>query len=180
MRILDLFSGAGGAAEGYQQACEALGIPCHITGVDIAKQPRYPFEFVQGDALEYLAQHGSEFDFIHASPPCQQYSTCKNMPQNRTNTYPDLVVPVREALIRTGVPYVIENVVGAPLHTNIILCGSMFGLKVYRHRAFESSHMLFQPPHYKHTERTGGYRPGGAAVVATKTRLGRLYHGRWR
>jgi len=51
--------------------------------------------------------------------------------------------------------------VSAPLHTNIILCGSMFGLKVYRHRAFESSHMLFQPPHYKHTERTGGYRPGG-------------------
>ena len=161
IRILDLFCGAGGAAEGYRQALEVLGIKYEIVGVDIAKQPRYPFTFVQGDALEYLALHGSEFDFIHASPPCQQYSACKNIPQNRTNTYPDLVVPVREALIRTGVPYVIENVVSAPLHTNIILCGTMFGLKVYRHRAFESSLMLFQPAHFKHTERIGGYRPGG-------------------
>jgi len=162
LKFLDAFCGAGGATEGYRQACEALGIQCEITGVDIRPMPRYVGDrFIQADALEYLAQHWHEYDFIHASPPCQQYSACKNIPQNRTNTYPDLVVPVREALIRTGVPYVIENVVSAPLHTNIILCGSMFGLKVYRHRAFESSLMLFQPAHFKHTERIGGYRPGG-------------------
>ncbi len=160
MKILDLFSGAGGCAEGYRQACEALGIPCEITGVDIAPQPRYPFGFVQADAMEHLAQHGHEYDFIHASPPCQAYSTTKSM-HNKTREYPDLIAPIRELLIASGVPYVIENVMSAPLHTTIILCGTMFGLKVYRHRMFESSTMLFQPQHFKHTERIGGYRPGG-------------------
>ena len=161
MKILDLFCGAGGATRGYQQACEALGIACEITGVDIRPMPRYVGDrFVQADALEYLVEHGHEYDFIHASPPCQAYSTTKSMPY-KTKEYPDLVVPVRKLLIESGVPYVIENVMGAPLYTNIILCGTMFGLKVYRHRAFESSLMLFQPAHFKHTERIGGYRPGG-------------------
>lgn len=161
MKILDLFCGAGGVTRGYQQACEALGIACEITGVDILPMPRYVGDrFVQADALEYLALHGHEYDFIHASPPCQAYSTTKGMPY-KTREYPDLIVPVRKLLIASGKPYVIENVMGAPMHTNIILCGTMFGLKVYRHRAFESSHMLFQPTHQKHMERIGGYRPGG-------------------
>lgn len=80
--MLDLFCGAGGAAWGYHQALEELGINHEIVGVDIAPQKRYPFTFVQADALEYLAQHGHEFDFIHASPTCQAYTQLKSMFQD--------------------------------------------------------------------------------------------------
>src|SRR5512139_314282 len=145
-RILDLFCGAGGAAVGYHRA------GFDVVGVDINPQPNYPFEFVQADALWALQQlqvgslldyHLSDFDAIHASPPCQRYSTATK--RNGTELeHPDLIGPTRELLQATGLPYVIENVVGAPLRDSILLCGSWFalgadGYRLKRHRLFETS-----------------------------------------
>ena len=132
MRLLDLFCGAGGAAVGYHRA--GFG---KIVGVDHLPQPRYPFEFVQADALEYLADHGQEFDVIHASPPCQRFSVAT--PNGYKEKHPDMIKPIRQALIIIGRPYVIENVTGARRHlkTPVMLCGSMFGLSIFRHRWFE-------------------------------------------
>jgi site-specific DNA-cytosine methylase len=128
-RLLDLFCGAGGAGMGYHRA------GFEVVGVDIAPQPHYPFEFHQGDALEYLAAHGHEFDAIHASPPCQRYSSIQRITKNK-HKWPDLVDPVRQLLIKSGKPYVIENVQGAPLRVDAFMCGSMFGLGMIRHRIF--------------------------------------------
>ncbi len=139
MKVLDLFGGAGGSAKGYSLA----GFD-DITGVDIEPQPRYPFKFVQADVLEYLAEHGHEFDVIHASPPCQAYIQ-RN--KNLKTKHPKLIEPVRAVLQDLGVPYVIENVEGAPLKSPIMLCGTGFGLLVRRHRLFECSNPpLFVPP----------------------------------
>lgn len=137
MKLLDLFCCAGGAGMGYHKA------GFEVTGVDIKPQPRYPFRFVQGDALEYLRDHGHEYDAIHASPPCQAYSVTKSL---HKNDHPELIEPTREGLKRTGKPYVIENVEGAPLVNPLTLCGSMFGLKVYRHRLFECNPPIYFPP----------------------------------
>lgn len=140
LRLLDLFCCAGGAAMGYHRA------GFEVVGVDIAPQPRYPFTFVQGDALEYVAEHGHEFDAIHASPPCQKHSTMtKRHGAAVVESHPDLIEPTRQALRATGLPYVIENVPGAPV-SGITLCGSMFGLSVRRHRVFESNVPLTAPP----------------------------------
>lgn len=106
-----------------------------VTGVDIKPQPRYPFAFHQGDALEYLAAHGHEYDAIHASPPCQAYVRSGMVAKD--GRHPDLLPAVREALQRSGRPWVIENVPGAPMRTDLLLCGSMFGLAIRRHRWFE-------------------------------------------
>lgn len=118
-----------------------------IVGVDLAPMPRYPFEFVQADALEYVAAHGHEFDAIHASPPCQGYSSMRHVTGKE---YPLLIEDIRSLLQATGKPYVIENVEGAPLD-GLTLCGTMFDLKVFRHRIFESSVFMLQPPHIKHS-----------------------------
>ena len=131
-RLLDLFCGAGGAGMGYHRA------GFEVVGVDIASQPRYPFTFVQADALEYVSEHGHEFDAIHASPPCQVYSAIQRITKNK-DKHPDLVEPTRQLLIASGKPYVIENVVGAPLRVDLLLCGSMFGVGMIRHRIFESN-----------------------------------------
>lgn len=132
MKLLDLYCGAGGAAVGYHRA------GFEVVGVDIKPQPHYPFEFHQADALEYLAEHGHEYDLIHASPPCQHYSSIQHITKNK-HKWPDLVDPTRQLLIKIGKPYVIENVIGAPLRVDLFLCGSMFGLGMIRHRIFESS-----------------------------------------
>jgi DNA (cytosine-5)-methyltransferase 1 len=145
-RLLDLFCGAGGCSVGYHRA------GFDVVGVDIAPMPRYPFPFVQADALEYVEQHGHEFDVIHASPPCQAYSVTANMPW--VGEYPKLIDPVRELLIATRKPYIIENVPGAPLN-GITLCGTMFGLKLFRHRLFETSFFMLGIPHAKHAEQVG-------------------------
>lgn len=139
-RLLDLFSCAGGAAKGYHDA------GFEVIGVDINPQPRYPFEHHVGDALAFVRDHGHEFDAIHASPPCQTYSKTRTL---HDNTHPDLVEPTRAALIASGRPWVIENVVGAPLLNPLVLCGTEFGmtaldvdgvpLKLVRHRLFESN-----------------------------------------
>lgn len=155
MKLLDLYCGAGGAAEGYRRA----GFT-DIVGVDIRDQPRYPFWFWQGDALEYLARYGREFDAIHASPPCQQYSRTRKILEGKglPNKHPDLIAPTREALRACGRPYIIENVPGAPLLDPVVLCGTQFGLRVYRHRLFEASIPLLSPPHTAHRGSTGSHR----------------------
>ena len=130
-RILDLFSGAGGAAVGYHRA------GFDVTGVDNRPQPRYPFEFVQGDALEYVAAHGSEFDAIHASPPCQRYANVTAWRGNRAE-HPDLLHATLSMLAEVGLPAIVENVPEAPLRADWLLCGSQFGLRVRRHRAFQA------------------------------------------
>lgn len=114
-----------------------------IVGVDIKPQPRYPFTFVLGDALRYAAEHGSEFDAIHASPPCQAYSVTKNFTSKRD--HPDLLALTRTRLQTTGKPWVIENVPGAPMTAHYRLCGCLFGLKRLRRiRWFETSWTGFQ------------------------------------
>lgn len=139
MRILDLFCGAGGAAMGYSRA------GFEVVGVDLKPQPHYPFEFHQADAMTFPLEG---FDAIHASPPCQAYSS---MTLDRSK-HPDLYVATRERLENAGVPYVIENVMGAPYRQGIVLCGSMFGLVVRRHRNFEASFMMFPPSNCRHAE----------------------------
>ncbi len=148
MRLLDLFCKAGGASVGYHRA----GFT-EIVGVDIEPQPRYPFTFVQADALEYVAAHGNEFDCIHASPPCQAYTPLRALRSGKV--YPDLVAATRAALMASGKAWAIENVPGSPLHDGVFLCGSMFGLRVYRHRRFETSVFLWQPDHPPHLALAG-------------------------
>lgn len=139
-RLLDLFCGAGGAAKGYQQA------GFHVVGVDNQPQPNYcGDEFHQADALTFPLDG---FDAIHASPPCQAYSAGRNMWKGRLpdGRHPDLVAATRRRLVAAGVPYVIENVIGAPLLNWTTLCGDMFGLGVKRHRLFETSFIIWNPP----------------------------------
>ncbi len=126
---------------GYHQAFP----DAEIVGVDITPQPHYPFEFVQADALEYVAGHGAEFDFIHASPPCQGYSRMRHLPWLKGREYTLLISPVRELLKATGRPWVIENVADSPLN-GALLCGAALGLPLVRHRRFESNVLLLFPP----------------------------------
>lgn len=137
LRLLDLFCGAGGAGAGYA----AAGF--EIVGVDRDPQPRYPFEFHQGDALDFLRARGHEFDAIHASPPCQRFS-CAVLRANREK-HPDYLDATRQALQELGKPYVIENVPGAPLQNPVMMCGSGVGLPVQRHRVFETNFPLLVP-----------------------------------
>jgi DNA (cytosine-5)-methyltransferase 1 len=140
-RLLDLFCGAGGAAEGYHRA------GFDVVGVDIVAQPHYPYEFVRADAMTYPWRG---FAAIHASPPCQAYSILRSI--NPRKDPPALIEPLRERLKESRKPYVIENVEGAPLVRPLVLCGTEFSLNVKmgdgvirwlrRHRLFESSIML--------------------------------------
>lgn len=161
-RLLDLFCKAGGATKGYQRA------GFYVVGVDIEPQPNYcGDEFVQAEALRFLEnhltlkRHGLElwkFDAIHASPPCQGYSRMRHLPWLAGKVYPLLIDPVRDLLRTAGVPWVIENVEDAPLHRRstlfgdhgVLLCGTMVGLPIYRHRPFETSFPVPQPPHRPH------------------------------
>ena len=164
-RLLDAFSGAGGATRGYQMA------GFHVTGVDIKTQPRYVGDaFVQGDAIAFIREHGHEFSVIHASPPCQRYSRASKQ-SGTGHLHPDLIAPTRAALLKTGRPYVIENVADARnvLSASLLLCGAMFpGLRTYRHRLFESSVLLMSPPHPPHmltTPRSNVYVEGQFMTV---------------
>lgn len=146
-RLLDLYCCQGGASRGYQMA------GFHVTGVDLYEQPRYcGDEFFQKDAIDFLLTYGREFDAIHASPPCQAYSNARKI---RGREHPDLVGPTRDALIKVGRPWVIENVPEAPLLDPVILCGTMFGLRTYRHRAFETGGLTIPAlPHGEHVSPT--------------------------
>jgi DNA (cytosine-5)-methyltransferase 1 len=144
-RLLDLFCGAGGAAMGYHRA------GFDVVGVDINPQPNYPFEFHQGDAMDaffdLLNLTGPyACDAIHASPPCQHYSQMSKCRPGLAETYPDLVAPTRSHLIATGLLYVIENVMGAPLLNPVQICGSGLGMTLQRHRLFESNIPLWGVP----------------------------------
>lgn len=141
MIALDLFCGGGGASRGLANA--GFG----VIGVDINPQPNYPFEFIQADATTIDL---SEVDFIWASPPCQRYSA-STRGANRASKYPDLVPAIREKLSKVKVPWVIENVVGAPLINPTMLCGTMFGLNLQRHRIFESNKTISAPGVCNHT-----------------------------
>ena len=160
-----------------------------VVGVDINPQPHYPFEFHQGDVLELEPEVFDLFDAIHASPPCQAYSIMRNLTWLKDREYWDSIPPTRELLAQARVPWVIENVQGAPLD-GIRLCGQMFDLNwpdgrpIFRHRLFEASWLLLAPPHAKH-DRTATPGPllgsrqtrmsgigGNRLVVNGRTRVG--------
>lgn len=144
------FAKPGGAGMGYKLA----GFT--VIGIDIEPQPNYPFEFVCGDALDYIKMHGHKFHLIHTSPPCQGYSATKTL---TTKDYPKLIKPLRKILLDVGVPYVIENVRGAPLINPTLLCGAMFGLGTYRHRLFETSFplpLIMHPGHGAKQDKLSG------------------------
>jgi len=125
-----------------------------IIGVDINPQPRYPFEFIQADAMDLSADYLRSFDAIHASPPCQFYTPLRALHPYIERS--DFVAAVRAILITAGRPWIMENVMTAPLikERSIVLCGGMFGLRTYRHRRFESSFALTAPEHPKHVTLT--------------------------
>lgn len=143
MKVLDAFCCQGGAGEGYRRA------GFDVLGVDIEPQPHNPHPMVVTDALAYIAEHGRQFDLVHASPPCQGYSATQAI---RGNDHPRMIADVRAICRRIGVPYVIENVGGArsELRAPFMLCGTMFGLQVYRHRYFECTHNIVVPDHPEH------------------------------
>lgn len=162
--LLDLFCCQGGASAGYRRA------GFDVYGIDLEPQPRYPYWFHQGDALDALDMLASGRGLLfthpvkgtvelfdeqvtarHGSPPCQKYTRCQQIQQRE---HPDLVAPTRERFAATGQPWVIENVEGAPLNDPVTLCGAMFGLETYRHRLFESDVPLTAPEHPAHVART--------------------------
>lgn len=149
-RLLDLFSGAGGAAMGYHLA------GFDVVGVDIAPQPRYPFGFVQADALDSLPELIDRYQpaALHGSPPCHDHTSLTSVAGTDGTGW--LLDATREAFKRTGLPWVIENVPGAPMRADVVLCGAMFGLRTYRHRWFELSDPMFPPTlaHPRHHVRT--------------------------
>lgn len=153
MVILDLFCCAGGAAMGYSKA------GFEVVGVDICDQPHYPFPFIKMDAFEFLKNADlTKFDAIHASPPCQRYTRLKSqsgMSEEEWDVlHPDLIPSIREALIRSRKPYIIENVVGSPLKEPIRLRGDQFGLYTQRERLFESNVPLHEPGRKSHRHGT--------------------------
>jgi DNA (cytosine-5)-methyltransferase 1 len=171
--ILDLFCGAGGASKGYVEA------GFDVVGVDHKPQKNYPYMFFRADALDFLTVFlgGSQFAFsdrlgnhgrlitlddvaaIHTSPPCQAYSPATAIHKGAwyEKKHPDMIKETRLLLLATNKPFIIENVPAAPLQNPVILCGSMFdGLRVYRHRGFETLGFSFVPPRpCKHVHRTG-------------------------
>lgn len=156
LKLLDLFCGAGGAGEGYRRA------GFEVTGVDNRPMPNNPHTFIHADALEYLAEHGHEYDVIHASPPCQAHTAMRVLHNARRHA--DMIPATRALLESIGKPYVIENVPGAPFQNGVVLCGTMFGLgteraELRRHRLFESNMMLLAPTcqHGRRSETIGVY-----------------------
>jgi DNA (cytosine-5)-methyltransferase 1 len=182
-RLLDLFCGVGGAGMGYHRA------GFDVTGVDIKPQKRYPFRFIQADALEYCRDHGHEYDAIHASPPCQAFSAMKSL--HNAKKHEDLVTPLRPILEAVGKPYVMENVPGAPLVNPVIMCGSMFALRsdrgyLQRHRLFEINVLgdgsrdlffLLPPCHHKGLA-IGVYGHGQAGHLGQKMRTAKAAEAR--
>jgi DNA (cytosine-5)-methyltransferase 1 len=173
-RLLDLFCGAGGCSVGYERA------GFDVVGVDVEFHKDYPFEFHQADALTFPLDG---FDAIHASPPCQAYSVLRHAAEKKGKDKPDLVAPTREMLKATGLPYVIENVPGAPLAYSVELCGSMFGLgsngrQLRRHRLFECSFPVMQPQCQHAGEAIGVYGGGPTGRYTFGNGAKKDYYGR--
>ncbi len=167
-RLLDLFCGAGGASAGYFRA------GFDVVGVDLAAQPRYTSPFHCADAATFPL---GGFDAIHASPPCQAYSDMSNCRPGLADSYPMLIDVMRERLQAWGGPWVIENVAGSGLASQddllgthgTLLCGTMFGLPLYRHRLFETSFPAVPPNHPRHlipASKAGHWKPGTIISVA--------------
>lgn|SRR5262245_11350593 len=176
MLLLDLFSGIGGAAVGYNRA------GFDVVGVDKHWMPEYPFPYYRQDAIIFMRDfldegmeiNGIPVDAIHASPPCKKFSTISK--SLGYDSHVDLLTPIRELLIESGLPYIIENVPGAPMRNAIMLCGSMFNLRIergylQRHRLFESNIMLQMPRPCDHTGQAigvyGNGRGGGPLKLRT-------------
>lgn len=159
LKALDLFCGEGGAGMGLHRA------GFEVVGVDIVRRKRYPFAFVQADALSPPFDLAT-FDLIWASPPCQAYSVSRTRAPGKRE-HPDLVAPTRQMLENSGRPWILENVQGAPLRSGIMLCGAAFGMgaggrQLRRHRYFETSHMIMSPPcGCDNREKIGVYGNGG-------------------
>jgi len=160
-RLLDLFCCAGGAGMGYHRA------GFDVVGVDIRPQPRYPFEFIQADCLSLDMDFVRSFDAIHASPPCQAHSSISRV-SGRQQHHVDRIEETRELLVASGKPWVMENVVGAPLRDPFMLCGSMFGLstscgaELRRHRLFETNWFVGLVPECNHSGAVVGIYGGHA------------------
>jgi site-specific DNA-cytosine methylase len=158
-RLLDAYCCAGGAGKGYADA------GFEVQGVDVDPQPNYPFTFIQADAVRFLRENAAwirkHFAVVHASPPCQKHCALTKG-TNKGRVYGDFLAETRELLEALGLPYVIENVAGAPLRKDLMLCGEMFGLGVIRHRFFEFGGGLTPPriEHPKHRGRVAGMRHG--------------------
>ncbi len=151
--ILDLFCGAGGAAEGYRRA------GFEVVGVDIELQPDYPGTFIGTDAFDFLRNCNIlDYSAVHASPPCQRFSAGTKRTPGAKDKHPDLLTPMRAELQKIPIPYVIENVPGAPMRIDLLLCGAMFDLKVIRHRWFEVEGYRFRVPQPLHPPHKGMVR----------------------
>jgi DNA (cytosine-5)-methyltransferase 1 len=165
-KALDLCCKAGGMTKGLQRA------GFYVVGVDIEEQPNYcGDEFFQADALTFDL---SGFDLVCVSPPCQKNLhglNAVNVARGRTLRHVDLIAPFRARLAASGLPYIIENVVGASLHNPVRLCGTSFGLPIRRHRLFESNLLLLTPPcdhaRFAEPKYPTNFRPGGRKVLST-------------
>jgi DNA (cytosine-5)-methyltransferase 1 len=148
LKALELFCCCGGASMGLSQHFD-------VTGVDIKDNHQYPFEFIHSDVFDLKPEFFQKFDFIWASPPCQSFSWSTKRWRNNGYEYEgDMIQRTRDLLLKTGKPFVMENVVGSPLRKDLVLCGEMFGLNVVRHRIFElHGFTILQPPHIKHKPR---------------------------
>lgn len=151
LKALDLFCCAGGASKGLAAA------GYEVTGVDIEPQPNYPFKFIQADATKMSLDFIRQFDFVWASPMCQKFTAYGRRPSH-VKPVANLIPATRKLLKAAGVPYVIENVPGAPLLKPVTLCGSMFNLDVRRHRLFEASFPI-KPPPCNHAAQTPRFPP---------------------
>jgi len=162
LHVLDLFCGAGGVSMGLYEAAHGL---VNITGIDIDRQPDYPFNFIQENVYKISPQYLKGFDFIWASPPCQRYSFATR--KARRALHPDSIPPTKRLLRHATVPWVIENVRDAPIRKDLMLCGSFFGLGVIRHRYFEIDG--FKIPKFKakckHPEKFFTVAGGGTGTV---------------
>lgn len=156
--VLDLFCAGGGAGMGYRLA------GFEVTGIDLDDHSGFYShvgEFHQVDWREGLDRFGKQADLIHASPPCQDYSRAlRHLARKGRKSYPRLIEPVKEALRATGKPWIVENTPGAPLPSydtlfgdhGVLLCGTMFGKRIYRHRLFEASFPVTSPGPCDHRE----------------------------
>jgi DNA (cytosine-5)-methyltransferase 1 len=158
-RLLDLFCGAGGAAVGYHRA------GFDVVGVDNRPQPRYPFEFVQADAMTYPLDG---YDAVHASPPCQDHSDLSARVGVHGTGW--MLQAILDRLETWGGAYVVENVESAPLPEALILCGASFGLgtngrTLRRHRRFHSNLFLMGPGCACSNRIVGVYGTGGGGQM---------------
>lgn len=155
--LIDFFCGAGGAAKGFQRA------GFHVIGVDINRQPHYcGDEFILGDCLEVGPALLSRASAGHGSPPCQRYTRkASTWGRKRVNhiEHPDLLDPTRQMLKASGKPYTIENVMGAPMRADVVLCGTMFGLRIIKHRQFETSFPILDAPSLSSCDHSDVYNP---------------------